>query len=62
MSTQSGTMNDFFGSQRVEPILSPTHPFMWSLRREIWEYRSIYLAPAAVAAVFLFGFIVTLVH
>jgi ABC-2 type transport system permease protein len=28
----------------------------WSLRRELWENRSIYLAPLAVAAVALFGF------
>jgi len=62
MSTHSSTMPEFFGSQRTEPILSPTNPFMWSLRREIWEYRSIYLAPAAVAAVFLLGFLVTLLH
>ena len=60
MSTQSNTMPGFFDSPRVEPILSSTHPFMWSLRREVWEYRSIYLAPAAVAAVFLCGFLVTL--
>jgi ABC-2 type transport system permease protein len=28
----------------------------WSLRRELWESRSIYLAPLGVAAVFLLGF------
>jgi ABC-2 type transport system permease protein len=28
----------------------------WSVRREIWENRSIYIAPLAVAAVMLFGF------
>jgi ABC-2 type transport system permease protein len=33
-----------------------TRPLYWSLRREIWENRSIYVAPLAVAAVMLFGF------
>jgi ABC-2 type transport system permease protein len=27
-----------------------TRPFYWSVRREIWEHRAIYLAPLAVAA------------
>jgi ABC-2 type transport system permease protein len=30
------------------------------VRRELWEYRSIYIAPLAVAAVFLLGFIISL--
>src|SRR5260370_6272868 len=29
----------------------------WSIRREIWENRSIYVAPLAAAAVFLVGFV-----
>jgi ABC-2 type transport system permease protein len=31
----------------------------WSVRRELWENRSIYVAPLAVAAVALFGFFVS---
>lgn len=27
-----------------------TRPFVWSVRRELWENRSVYLAPAGVAA------------
>jgi len=30
----------------------------WSLRRELWENRSIYIAPLAVAAVMVFGFFI----
>ena len=30
--------------------------FLWSVRRELWEHRSIYIAPLAVAAVVLIGF------
>ena len=33
--------------------------FYWSVRRELWEYRSIYLAPLAVAAVYLFAFLIS---
>jgi ABC-2 type transport system permease protein len=38
--------------------LRPTKPFYWSLRRELWENRSILIAPLAVAAVMLFGGVV----
>jgi ABC-2 type transport system permease protein len=31
----------------------------WSVRRELWENRSIYIAPLAVAAVMLFGFAIS---
>ena len=32
-----------------------THPIYWSLRRELWENRSIYIAPLVVAAVIVVG-------
>ena len=38
---------------------SPTRPFYWSVRRELWENRSIYMAPLIAAGVVLFGFLVT---
>ena len=36
-----------------------TRPFLWSVRREIWENRSIYIAPLIVAVVQVFGFLVS---
>lgn len=36
--------------------ISRTAPFFWSLRRELWESKYIYLAPLGVAAVFLLAF------
>jgi ABC-2 type transport system permease protein len=33
----------------------------WSVRRELWENRSIYIAPLAVAAVYMLGFLISLV-
>ena len=51
------------GSQKVAAAsLSATRPFYWSVRRELWENRSIYLAPLGAAVLFLLGFLITLVH
>lgn len=36
-----------------------TRPFYWSIRREIWENRSLYLAPLIVAGVIILGFMFT---
>jgi ABC-2 type transport system permease protein len=37
-------------------------PLYWSVRRELWENRSIYIAPLAVAALGLLGFLISLIH
>jgi ABC-2 type transport system permease protein len=39
-----------------------TRPFYWSVRRELWENRSLFIAPLAMAGVSLFGFLVSLGH
>ncbi len=39
--------------------LHETWPFYWSVRRELWEYRSIYIALLATAGVVLFGFFIS---
>ena len=36
--------------------------FYWSVRRELWENRLIYVAPFGAAVIFLIGFIVSLVR
>src|ERR1700732_4317575 len=36
-----------------------TRPMYWSVRRELWENRSIYIAPLIVAAVQVFGFAIS---
>jgi ABC-2 type transport system permease protein len=51
MSAQSIAMNE------PSPVsISATKPMYWSIRRELWEHRSIYVAPLAVAGVAFFGF------
>src|SRR6266404_7954548 len=36
-----------------------TRPFYWSVRREVWENRSLYIVPLIVAAVEVFGFAIS---
>jgi ABC-2 type transport system permease protein len=58
MTTQSNAVPDSPpDSQAIPPAaMSETRPIYWSIRREIWENRSIYVAPLAVAAIYLLGF------
>jgi ABC-2 type transport system permease protein len=59
MNTQSNAVPESFDSQGITPAaMSATRPMYWSVRRELWENRSIYIAPLAVAAVTLFGFLI----
>jgi len=37
-----------------------SRPFYWSLRRELWENRAVFIAPLAAAAVVLVGFVFAL--
>src|ERR1700675_545720 len=61
MSTQSNSMPESFDSLRSAPAaMSATWPLYWSLRRELWEYRSIYIAPLAAAILFLLGFFISM--
>jgi len=49
-------------SQVIAPAAtSATRPMYWSVRRELWENRSIYIGPLAVAAVVMLGFLISLV-
>jgi ABC-2 type transport system permease protein len=38
----------------------PTRPFYWSVRRELWEHRALYIAPLAAGGVIIFGFLVAM--
>jgi ABC-2 type transport system permease protein len=41
--------------------VSVTQPMYWSARRELWENRSIYFASLAVAGVYLFGHVISVI-
>src|SRR5438034_4220089 len=62
MNNQSNIMS---GSPLNSGVSDPgynkslTRPFYWSVRRELWENRSIYVAPLIVAAFEVFGFAIS---
>jgi ABC-2 type transport system permease protein len=63
MNTQSNAMPESFQAQSVAPTaMSPMRPLYWSVRRELWENRFVYVAPLAVAGVFLFGYLISMIH
>jgi ABC-2 type transport system permease protein len=63
MSTQPNVMSEFAGSADAAIAEIPwTRRLYWSVRRELWEFRSIYLVQFAVAGIFLFGFLVSLLR
>ncbi|HZR32653.1 MAG TPA: ABC transporter permease [Terriglobales bacterium] len=64
MTTQSNALQESaIESQRTAPaVVSATRPLYWSVRRELWENRSIYLAPLGVASAFLVGFLISLIQ
>jgi ABC-2 type transport system permease protein len=43
-------------------IMVRTRPFYWSVRRELWENRSIYIAPLAAAGLGIVAFLIDLRH
>ena len=60
MSTPANAISD---SPAMAPAnISPLRRFYWSVRRELWENRSLYLAPLAVAVLILAGSVIGLVH
>ena len=59
MNTASNTVSESTGVTATGYSNAPTRPFYWSVRRELWENRSIYIAPLIVAIVVLFGFLVS---
>ena len=62
MSISSETATGFEPQTARPDALSPTRPFYWSVRRELWEYRAIYIAPLVVAGLVLLGFVIRIMH
>jgi ABC-2 type transport system permease protein len=59
MSTPSNTVpGSPLESQVTAPaVITASRRMYWSVRRELWEHRSIYIAPLAAGAVFLLAFL-----
>jgi len=58
MSMQSSAMPDSPLNSQVAArmSMSAVQPFLWSVRRELMEYRSLYIVPLAVAVIFVLAF------
>jgi len=61
------TSNDGHGTPHEPPavapaVLWPTRPLHWSVRRELWENRSLYLAPLGVAVLILVASVIGAIH
>jgi ABC-2 type transport system permease protein len=59
MNTSSDNTPEPAGANAASYNTAATQPFFWSVRRELWENRSIYVAPLIVAVVVLFGFLIS---
>jgi len=58
MTTQS-VPEPYRQSQVMEPAaISPIHRFFWLIRRELYEYRILYIVPLVAAQLFLIGFVI----
>src|SRR5437660_383584 len=59
MNTSSPNIPESTGVSDPGYNITATQPMYWSVRRELWENRSIYVAPLIVAVVVLFGFLIS---
>jgi len=62
MNTQSEAVAPLEANVTVPVVIPASRRLYWSMRRELWENRSIYIAPLAVAAVFLVAFLIGAIH
>ena len=60
MSTQANVISQ--SPVSAHAAISQARRFYWLVRREIWENRSIYLAPLAVAALILVASLISSIH
>jgi ABC-2 type transport system permease protein len=63
MNTQSNVMNgpSLSTQASVPRTISYAQVFYWSVRRELWENRLIYIAPLAAAVIFLIALLINLI-
>jgi ABC-2 type transport system permease protein len=62
MNTQSEAMAPLEANVTVPVVIPASRRLYWSVRRELWENRAIYIAPLAVAALFLVAFLIGAIH
>jgi ABC-2 type transport system permease protein len=64
MNPQSDVLPELPAEQQagVPAAMARTRPFYWSVRRELWENRFVFVAPVVVGAVVLTAFMVNAIH
>ena len=62
MNTHSEAVQPLEANVTVPVVIPAPRRLYWSVRRELWENRAIYLAPLAVAGLFLLGFLISAIH
>jgi ABC-2 type transport system permease protein len=50
------------GTPAAAPATPATRPLYWSLRRELWENRSLYIAPLVIAGMLLLGSLISALY
>jgi ABC-2 type transport system permease protein len=55
MNPPPSVLSDLDERPQAPANLAATRPFYWSVRRELWENRSLYVAPLVVTALVLFA-------
>ena len=60
MNTPSNTVPESPSDSQpaATSAMTKTRPMYWSIRRELWENRSVYIGPLVVAALALLGFLI----
>ncbi|HEU4416297.1 MAG TPA: ABC transporter permease [Candidatus Angelobacter sp.] len=56
MSTSANTVSEVQRAQASPGVV--VRPYLWSVQRELWEVRSVYLVPLSSAAIFLASFLI----
>src|ERR1700753_1105573 len=59
MNTQSDALRESPLESQAIAVISPGRRIYWSVQRELWENRSLYLAPVSVAALFIIGYLIS---
>ena len=63
MSTPMNAADTFDERPARQPLaMRATRPYLWSVRRELWEHRAIFIVPLIAGAVALVGFVVSIGH
>jgi ABC-2 type transport system permease protein len=62
MNTQSNAGSQSWFKAGEFRVLTAARLLYWSVRRELWENRSVYIAPLAAGVLFLIGFVISTIR